>query len=465
MKNKPINNILLVCLAIGMFASFNYQQRANNISSENASSLRAKIIALVNAESQSPVPFSGSVLVSKKGKIILNESFATKGLPHPAHQQPEAKYFIASITKHFTAVALLRLYQQKKLHLDQPIADFIAGIPWGKTVTLRHLLTHRSGVVRDVVNRYNQPISLDSLVEKIKQTKLRFVPGTKFAYSNPGYLLLSKVIEKVSRQTYFDYLQQHILTPLKLKNTGQLAWKQIVPSLIKGQSIGYDSRQAITTVVSSVPFVSQTRYGAGCLYATTKDLMKYTTAFFEGKVLPDSLRHWMTTPTSRRYGAGWFVDTTNVHGKLVWHTGRTYGFRSGVYYYPAQEVCIIILANYDRANRNSLAKNIANIMFGKPYKIPQVPDLKPLKSASFKPYLGDYMLLKDTRMRILADHKNLYIQSHGAAKELIYPTSDTSLVSMMRDMQLSFSRPVNGLSDTLTWTFRGKSFKCPRIKN
>ncbi len=421
-----------------------------------------QIVRLLELECQSPVPFSGSLLVEHNGKILVDQSFASERLPFQATAWKQPKYFLASITKHFTAVAVLQLYQQGKIKLDDPLSAYQFQFPWADSVTVRHLLTHRSGVIRDIVEVYDAPMALDSLMDKISKTELLFSPGSEFRYANPNYLILSKLIERISGQSYFEYIKAQLLQPFQLTNTGQRFNLEPIEGLVTGQSIGVDTTQDLTTTVASMAFLSSTRYGAGALYSNSQDLQNYLTRYQAGEVLPDTLRALMEQPTSENYGMGWFVDSSATVGKKVWHTGRTYGYRTGMYLYPDKNLKIILLCNYDLSDRNRVIQQIEQIIFDQPVTLPKV---KPILSGDLKqmhPFLGLYLLGGDTPMEVFQEDNHFYVQSHGDPKEIIYMDSDTSFFSQLRDMQFHFSPVRNSQSDTLFWTYRGTTYTCPR---
>src|SRR5260370_6037846 len=220
--------------------------------------------------------FSGTVLIAQNGKILLDKGYGWADQGKRAPNQPGTKFRIGSVTKQFTAMAILLLQEQGKLHVQDPICEYIRGCPatW-RTITIQHLLTHTSGIP-DYVTTFplQQPASPAQLVAAFESKPLDFAPGAKFSYSSSGYAILGSIVENVSGESYAQFLQQEIFQMLHLSNTG---YDQNFPPL-RQHATGYKQPWVKADYVDmSVP------YAAGSLSSPVDDLFRWDQALFNRK--------------------------------------------------------------------------------------------------------------------------------------------------------------------------------------
>ena len=296
-----------------------------------------------------------AVLVLQDGRVSYVGAF---GLRDPARKLPvraDTYFEIGSITKQFTAASILQLQEAGKLQIDRPLADYLPDAPHAKEVTLRQLLAHTSGLhdyldlPADQTDRLvRQPIAYADLVARIAPLPLDFKPGSRWSYSNTGYLLLGKVIEVVSGEPYRDYLQHHILGPLHMTQTFTTAEEPRLPDMAKGYR---HANGAPNGAVERAPMIDPSWGGAaGFLVTTVGDLAKWDAALQGGKVVsPDSYRQ-MTTALettengSADYGLGLFVGSMFGQPRIG-HTGGSIGFTTADEDFPRQRTRIIAFTN------------------------------------------------------------------------------------------------------------------------
>jgi D-alanyl-D-alanine carboxypeptidase len=286
-----------------------------------------------------------AVMVIQGGKVSLVQAFGARDVAQSLPIRPDTYFEIGSITKQFTAASILQLQEAGKLKIDQLLSEYLPDAPHAKEVTLRQLLTHTSGLHEYFDEQLAaQPIAYKDLIARVASLPLDFAPGSRWSYSNTGYLLLGKVIEVVSGESYRAYLQHHIFDPLDMKQTyttgdeGRLA----------NMEAGY---RRVNGKVERAPITDPSwANAAGLLVMTLNDLAKWDTALRSGKVVSMSSYKEMTTAFmttangSANYGLGLFVDSAYGQPRIG-HTGGSLGFTAADEFFPRQDVRIIALTN------------------------------------------------------------------------------------------------------------------------
>lgn len=325
--------------------------------------------------------FSGTVLIAQAGRILLSKGYGWANEQQRIRNQPLTRFRIASITKQFTALAILLLQEQGKLHVQEHICRYIAACPvtW-QAITIQQLLTHTSGIpdYSDVFPQ-GRPVSPEQLITFFKGKPLDFPPGMRFHYSNSGYVILGYILEKVSGESYAAFLQQAILGPLHLSNTG---YDQNTPSLPQ-HATGYKQPwEPANYIDMSVPFA------AGALYSTVNDLYRWDEALVTHTFASNASLESMFAPqvswcdgqgifcshshclaqqqNCTSYGYGWFLYQEQVQQRfvrLIEHGGDIEGFVSSNRYYPDQKVTLIILSNLETFNPHDISDVVEAAFF------------------------------------------------------------------------------------------------------
>ena len=310
--------------------------------------------------------FMGTVLVVKDGNTLIDQGYGSADLEWNIPNSPSTKFRLGSITKQFTAAGILLLAGARQAQRRRPHQQVPPRCPaaWSK-ITIYNVLTHTSGIPSPspasptTAATEWKDTNPAELVARFRDKPLDFEPGTKFIYSNSGYVLLGYLLEKVSGQTYADFLQQNIFTPLGMKDTGIDSNAAILPQRAQGyrrspRGIEHDGYISMT-----IPF------SAGALYSTTGDLLKWEQGLFGGKVLkPESLAK-MTTPYKSDYGCGLFIRTVDGH-KLINHGGGIEGFNTSLNYYPDDKLTVIVLGNLTGGAPDQVASYIGKVALASP---------------------------------------------------------------------------------------------------
>src|SRR2546422_3925074 len=229
--------------------------------------------------------FQGAILIARGDRILLEKAYGFANLELGVRNTPSQVFRIASLSKPFTEVALGRLVEEKRLDLSDPLSRYVPGFPQGDKLTLEMLRTHRAGIANlnsiPFDEEADQPNTLDSLVRVLARQPLAFEPGSKNKYSNGGYALLGYVIEKVTGQSYADYLEQAVLRPLKLMSTRHEADQMLVPGRAYGYTVSPEERHRLIVA----PFQQMvTKTGGGSLVSTVADLHRFLRAMYADNV-------------------------------------------------------------------------------------------------------------------------------------------------------------------------------------
>ena len=308
--------------------------------------------------------FMGAALVARGGKVLLDKGYGSASIELNVPNTPANKFRLGSITKQFTAAAVMQLQEKGKLNVTDQACKYIDNCPeaW-KPVTIHQLLSHTSGIpsytdtpafATPKVMRI--PLSPMEVVMLTKDKPLVFQPGGKFAYDNTGYILLGIIIEKVTGQSYADYLQEHIFGPLGMKDSGYDQTRTILP----GRAAGYDRTG---NLFRNADYIDMSLpYAAGSLYSTTGDLYRWDRALYTDKVVSRKSYEAMTTPVKSNYGYGLMLAPAVKH-KHVGHGGGINGFSTCIDRFPDDDAVVIVLANVVQANACRISNGLAEILF------------------------------------------------------------------------------------------------------
>jgi CubicO group peptidase (beta-lactamase class C family) len=407
--------------------------------------------------------FSGSILVARDGQPVINKGYGMANFELNVPNDPNTVFRLGSITKQFTSTAIMMLQERGKLSANDPICKYFPECPqaWA-SVTIRHLLTHTSGIPSytgfpDFAKTAVLPTNSAQMFAQLKDKPLESAPGEKYAYNNSGYYLLGSIIEKVSGKTYADFLQENILAPLGMKNTGY----DSPVTLIKNRASGY-VRQGGGVINAS--YMDMTiPFAAGAMYSTTGDLLLWDQALYTEKLLSRKSFDEMFTPFKNGYGYGWGIGK-RFDRQIISHGGNIYGFASQITRFPADRVTIIVLSNMQSAPAGRIANDLSAIVFGAPYEIPQERKEIAVDAKILEKYVGDYQLLPNVVFQItLADGK-LLGQIAGQQKLTLLAESETRFFSRDVSVTITFNSDAQGKVTGMTFNQGGTNLPAPKIK-
>ena len=302
----------------------------------------------------------GVVVIAKDGAPVFRYAFGLANREWSIASTPDAEYRIGSITKQFTAFAILRLARDGKLSLDDPISRFITDAPpaW-RPITIRHLLTHTSGIpnftaLPGPMSAVNQ--TPEDIIRAVRDLPLDAPPGTKFLYDNTGYVLLGRIVHAASGQSLGDYLSARVFAPLGMTHTGFVS-DRLVPQ----RAYGYAREGGAWVATGWNSNVRES--GAGALYSTAADLLKWDRALGDPKRLGLDDLSPMFTDYGHGYGLGYVIGAQAGH-PVQWHNGHVDGFSALLARYPKDRLTIIVLSNDDGVPVERMCPDIAAAWFG-----------------------------------------------------------------------------------------------------
>jgi CubicO group peptidase (beta-lactamase class C family) len=303
--------------------------------------------------------FWGTILVAKDGKVLLTKGYGSADY-EKAPNTPRTLFEIASASKMFTATAILKLEMQGKLSIEDPITKFFKNVPADKKgITVRHLLTHTSGMTVEALLPYQSPETADEFAALAMKAELESKIGEKFAYSNPGYALLGVIIEKASGQTMEKYLRENLFVPAGMKDSGFVQDKELDK---KRASTRRDGRTG-QDLGSAVEWGWGWGYrGMGGIVTTCWDLYRFDRAMRAGKVLDEAARKKQVTPAQAGYGLGCLIETTDRGTKRMSHSGSVAGYLCNYIRYLDDDAVIIILSN-DLCQLGVVGGALADVLF------------------------------------------------------------------------------------------------------
>jgi CubicO group peptidase (beta-lactamase class C family) len=295
--------------------------------------------------------FNGNVLIAQRGKVIYENAFGYADLKEKTPLNIESTFQLASITKQFTAMAIMMLHDEGKLNFTDTLQRFVPGFPY-QNITIRQLLTHRSGLPEymSFAKRYwknkKRLMSNDDVMDMLitHQPGLVFVPDRKYKYSNTGYVILACIVEQVSGLQYHTFLEKRIFKPLGMKRTFLYNTKNVLD--VKYQTLGYkkNRRRAEEDYLSGV-------VGDKGIYSTVEDMFKWDQALYTEQLIKQTTLQEAFTPFSydwrndNSYGYGWRIVTANDSSKIVYHAGLWRGYSSLFVRRLHDKTTIIVLCN------------------------------------------------------------------------------------------------------------------------
>ncbi len=402
--------------------------------------------------------FMGAVRITRGDEILFERAYGSANLELDVPNQSETVFRIGSLTKQFTAAAVLQLQEQGKLNVSDTLECFLPDYPGGDAIMLHQLLSHTGGVpelltLPAVADNATRAFTLDALIATFKDLPLDFAPGSRYSYSNSGYVLLSKVIEVVSGQFYADYLRAHMFEPLNMTHTAYDDSKPVVEKRASGYVyLGRDYANA-DYVDLSIPT------GAGALHSTVGDLHLWNQALLEPTLITDASRNAMIAPVvptdpaqdNEFYGYGLF--STRLHGRaFVGHNGGIDGFSAALGTYPEDDLEIIVLLNVQDVDALGIVYDLGAVVHGDPYALPEVRTPLNVDAATLVRYAGRYVLEPDFDVTVFSKEDRLYVQPVGSDPFELFPEGDNAFYLSVIDAEVTFTVDAAG-------TVTGLNFK------
>lgn len=397
-----------------------------------------------------------SIAIERQGKIIYHKAFGLADLEHNVPNTVSTVFEAGSVSKQFTAAAILLLVQEGKISLDDDVRKYVPELPaYNKTITIRHLMNHTSGL-KDwgsvgalsgwprTTRVYSQDLALQIIC---KQKSLNFTPGSEYSYSNSGYTLMVTIVERVSKQSLAEFTRTRLFEPAGMKHT---QWRNNFREVIPNRSVAY--RKSGTSYAQEMPF--ENIYGHGGLLTTTEDLITWNHQLDNptiGGATLLRLRQEQGKLMSGKvigYAGGLFIQDHNGI-KEITHTGATAAYRAVLSYYPEKKLSIAILSNDGSFNPGSYGTQVAEIFLGKKASLPEPARFTAATDEQLNRYAGTYRSVRNFDVLTLGYEPGKVI-SNGHALKVIHPDTlylDRSYWIMKKNGQLLVKNP----SDTNTY--------------
>ncbi|NIF03956.1 serine hydrolase [Chryseobacterium sp. Tr-659] len=391
--------------------------------------------------------FSGSVLIAEKGKIIFEKSYGYRNGPKKEKNTNKSLYRIFSTTKMFTAIVLLKLEEQGKLSLNDKLSKYYPDFPKGDSITLANILSHTSGIPNETNSEYT--VDEKTFIQYISAKPLNFSPGKKWDYSNSGYYILGYIIRKVTGLNYDKAIENYILKPLQMADTG-FHFNSVTN---KNKAFGYEF---LSTHLSNeaLRFKTDHPFAAGAMYSTIEDLFTFNEALKNDKILKkETLDKAFTPYLNDHYGLGF--DTSDLFGKKrVGHDGGGPGYRSRYYRVLNDDICLIVLSNSNLSHTDFIIPQIESILYDKPYSIPKTgkPDAQNQKKLAGIYSDGNTTFFVDSIDGLLIFREKNYSQYS------LLPISDT-LYQLDKNFTFTFQPDETGAINSLVIHFRDGTVK------
>lgn len=416
--------------------------------------------------------FSGAVLIGKGDKILLRKGYGYADVEKRIPFTPETQHEVASVSKMFTAMAAMKLRDAGRIKLGDQICRYVHDCPktW-QAITIDQLIHHTSGIPD-----YEEPLVLGSekynafmtqkdaskkIVENARSLPLDFTPGTKFSYSNTGYILLSGIVERAAGRSFAKYVTDELLKPAGMTSSGvisvskptrlangytygELGWEK----LVEGVSLtdGHMKR------VPDLPLTSPE--GDAFLYTTIDDLFRWSKAMDGGKLVSATEVAETFTPQLEGYGAGWFVGTA-FNRKRVRHNGALPGRLTDFVKFPDDSVTIIIFANLDRGRMSSVARDLTAITLGTPWDMPVRGSVVKLTPDQISNLTGDYKM-GDGKLLTIRQETLLTAKLEGRYTAGLIPLSASEFYFPLGDGRAVFTLDQSGKATQVNIRYGGE---------
>ena len=392
-----------------------------------------------------------TALVSRKGQIIYTKAFGMANLELNVPMQVDNVFRIGSITKQFTATAILQLMEQGKLNLQDEITKFIPDYPTqGNKITIEHLLTHTSGIanysgITDAADRATLDFTPNEMIDFFKNLPMRFATDTKWEYSNSNYFLLGYIIEKITGKTYEECLEENFFKPLGMTNSLYANDTRIIKNRAGAYTQGDNGYE------NSQPLNMTHVYSAGAIQSTVEDFFKWHQAVHSYKLVKKEnldkafTRYKLTDGKETAYGYGWRLGYV-YESPSIWHGGKINGFVTMEIYLPKEDVFVAIFSNCDCNSPEDITSRLVALAVGKPYEYKEIP----VENVILKGYTGVYENEKGQQRIITVSENQLYSQLGRSPKSKLKAHQKDKFFFDDPMLTIEFSRNKKGALEKLT---------------
>ena len=412
-----------------------------------------------------------SVLVAQNGEIVYQKGFGYADIEKKIPVTPDTKFKIGSVSKQFTAVAILKLQEEGRIRTDDKLSKYIPDFPRGNEVTIYQLLTHTSGI-----HDYNSTPGIDvtkavtprALLDIIKKLPYDSNPGERYLYNNSGYFILAYIVEQLSGKTLSEYLNETIFKPLGMTNSGLYYTDIVLDTEAQGYSMNGEK-------VTKADFQEMSwAFGVGSTYSTTEDLYKWNEAVFNGKVLSDATLKTVFTQAVLNsgakvdYGFGWFL-ITNSGLKFIQHSGGVSGFSSYLERQPENNLTVCVLLNSLPSPEGIQpvlnGQAISGFILQDKMKKQDIAGDAIVSEAILKKYVGRYNYGQAMAMWVTLKDKQLFGQMTMMEASPLTPISENEFNFKARNAKIKFVTDSASKVDRLFQYQNGEFYEATKLKD
>jgi CubicO group peptidase (beta-lactamase class C family) len=416
----------------------------------NVKAMTAEFDKLLSAQFK-PGETGCAALVAIKGQIVYKKAFGMANLELNVPMQPDMVFRIGSMTKQFTAIAILQLMEQDKLSLQDDITKFIPDYPTqAYKITIENLLTHTSGIksytnTQEFLKYMKEDLKPSELIDKFKNLPMEFAPGTKWNYNNSGFFLLGYIIEKVSGKSYQDYIEENLFKPAGMTNSLYGSDRKIV------RNRAYPYQPEDNTTVNADGLSMLIPYSAGSIMSTVEDIYKWNRALISYKLVKkESLdkaftEYKLADGKGTNYGYGLFIGKVQ-DSPSVEHGGGINGYLTNGIYLPKEDVFVAVFSNSTGKSPDYVSTKMAAIAIGKPYNYKETP----VPAEIIGQYPGVYEDSDGKQGTVIADSGRLFARLGDGPKIPIRLFARDKFFVDNSFMVLSFNRNVAGVVTDIT---------------
>jgi CubicO group peptidase (beta-lactamase class C family) len=398
--------------------------------------------------------FSGAILVARGDNVLLRKAYGMANYEVGASNTGDTRFRIASLTKTFTAAAIVMLKERGLLSFDDHLDKFLPDYPNAEKIKIQHLLAHSAGIANpDYPDIFFKNLTLDELIDSFKNKPLEFEPGSRGQYSSAGYVLLARIVEKASGQPYDDFLRENIFEPLKMSHTGSFGQA----GMVHKRASGYVAGPGPTALENAPVMSTSALVGSGSLYSTVDDLYRWAKAVRSDKLFKRS---------TLKYPFGWGKRSQNGHNYIS-QSGLIPGFMSHLIVFLDQPVYVICLSNIESGLFNRLEKDLTSLALGqepdkRQVERPTPAEIDPrLLEGCVGRYQGPGLML-----RVILDDGHLYSKfDDGPVRSFLVPTSNDELYMRSGFAKIRVTRNEKGEAAELSllWGSGGEPMKFTRV--
>lgn len=426
--------------------------------------------------------FSGAILIQRDGRVVLRKGYGWADVDKRVPYTPQTQHEVASVSKMFTAMAALRLRDEGKLALSDPICRFFPDCPkaWAN-VTVDQLIHHTSGIP-DYEERLGlgsekylafmtRPEASHEILANAMKDTLEFEPGARFHYSNTGYIVLSHVVERAAGMPFETYVRKTLLIPAGMTNSGMLGARPAPARLANGYThgdLGWERVLAGTPLTGGqlqrVPALPLTPpEGDAWLYTTVDDLARWSRVMDGGGFVPKRECDEAFTPELEHYAAGWFVG--EAYGmRRTRHNGSLPGYTTDFIKFPDAHVTILLFTNLDRTRLDRIARDVTAATFGRSFDLPIRGHVATLDSLQFARLTGTYRMSDGATLTIRKDPDLLAAAIPDRYVAGLIPLSPTEFYMPLGDGRTTFTLGADGRAERVNLRYGGDDHVAERVR-